>query len=255
MSDNPLRIGPVRADQKINPQDPDEIATITGNQGVKYDALRLIQANAGVYEKLGPVLALPRDPARTKALDEDEVADEAGSKIVQGSASVRGSGDGPRVVVYLTESETGRTAKGMVPYSGLKASQRAFEEQERLRVDSAKAARVAGADQDEIGEDPRVSVLTDELERLRSELKAAQAEPEEASAPEPYEGFNDANVGEVQDHIAGIDDPLEREILKRKVREAEEASDAPREGVMKATEPVALVPAAEASEGADADSE
>jgi hypothetical protein len=232
-----LMIGPVRADQPIFPGDPDEVGNISNGPAGKWDTLELISANAAIYEKLGPVLALSRDERRTRTLDLDEISKVADAEIA--GASVRGTGDGPRVVVYITHSDTGRSTKGMLPYGDLPKSKKAFEESERLEREAALAARSRGGEEDRYGgEDPRVAVLQEEIERLR-----AGADED----PEPYSGYADATVDEIVERIESESDLVEREILKRKIREYESAHK-DRKGVLHAVEPAELVEADEVSD-------
>lgn len=212
---------------------------------MKADALRLITANAAYYAELGPALAIPADSERTKAVDLEEVADATGMDVR--GATVRGTGDGPRVVTYVfvkrnQDGSEGRSGKGMIPYGELKRSQRAYEQARKVKLDASKAARASGGSEAQFGEDPRVSALTSEIERLERELKARESAP---SLPEPLGGYADLSVDEVSSAINAVDDPVEREILKRSVRayEQELKGDKARKGVLHATEPVSLVPA------------
>lgn len=244
-----LRIGPVAADQPIVPGDPDDIGGIAGPAGVKNDALRIIKANAAAYEKLGPALAIPPDVERTRVANQhlDEVSDATGLDVR--GVTIRGSGEGPRVATYVfvkrnPDGTDGRSGKGMVPYSELPKMERAFQEDRKRRLDAAKAARKAGGDESVFGEDPRVAALSDEIERLQRELKARDEVPE---APEPLEGYADLSVEDVENAISAVEDPVEREILKRNVRAYEQdlKGSKARKGVLAATEPSRLVPADE----------
>jgi hypothetical protein len=235
MAKNALMIGPVRADQPIDPTDPDVVGNIAGSSGVRYDAMDIIKGNAAVYSKLTPFLALGRDFGRSKALILDEVSKAVG-ETVEG-ASVRGSGQSPRVVIYLVRRDSGRSAKGMLPYGDLPKSEAAFQDSQKTSVDAARAARAAGGSEIVHGEDPRVAILTKRLEELEGQLTAS-------SDPQPYDGYADAKVDEIEARIDGASDPVERELLKRQIRAYEE-SHKNRKGILSATEPTQLVPAAE----------
>lgn len=239
-----LKLGPVAADAKIDPTDPDDVGGISGSSGAGYDAMKIIDANSKAQEQLRPYTALPRDYARSETLDLDEVSEKAGDATIEG-ASVRGTTEESRVVVYLVSTKSGRTARGVMPYEGLSRSETAFEQKQAQKLDAARAARVSGGSEEDFGEDPRVAVLTKRLDELEKEKR--EAEKAAAAPREPYEGFGDASVAEVREKIDGTTDVIEREFLKRQVREAEAAAEKPRKGVMEATEPVALAPAQEAA--------
>lgn len=127
-----------------------------------------IQDQASKYDELRIAQALSHDDERKKDLDLDEVSEVVDLDVID--AGVRGSTDGNRVVIFVYEDETGRTAKGVVGYDELPRSAAAFEERRSTEVDAAKAARAAGGGE-AFGEDPRVAVLTAEVERLRAEAK------------------------------------------------------------------------------------
>lgn len=242
-----LKLGPVAADTKIDPTDPDDVGGISGPTGAGYDAMKIIEANSKAQEALRPFTALARDFDRSDALDLDEISEKAGDAKVEG-ASVRGLTDENRVVVYLVSTKSGRTARGVMPYADLGRSQRAYEQKQSQKLDAARAARVKGGSEEEYGEDPRVAVLTKRLDELEKEKREAE---KTAAAPQPpYEGFSEDNVSEVRERIEGVEDVIEREILKRQIRSAEESEEKPRKGVLDATEPVALTVAEAPSGGA-----
>lgn len=239
-----LKIGPVAADAKIDPTDPDDVGGISGTTGAGYDAMNIIDANSAAQEKLRPYTALPRDDARSAALNLDEISERIGDRDVEG-ASVRGSGDGNRVVVYLIRAASGRSARGVLPYKGLTKSAAAFAQKQKETLDAARAARSAGGSERDFGEDPRVAVLTQRLDELEAEKR--DAEKRASAVPDPFDGFGDATVKEIREKIESVSDLVEREILKRQVRAAEESAEKPRQGVLDATEPVALAPVGEGS--------
>lgn len=66
----------------------------------------------------------------------------------------------------------------------------------------------------------------------------AQTGSTEGQLPEPFPGFADASIPDVEKAIAAAPDD-QRESLKAQIRAVESSKDAPRKGVIDATEPAA----------------
>lgn len=250
----------------VGPMDPDRVARLVGNMGVHNNARRLLQrAAAQNPPELQAALNKPTDSIRSEAVEAnpDELAAAAKKaglpdhKIV--GASVRGGSDIPdndRVLVLTLENESGRTYRVVLNYgeSPLDESKATATRIRRLRLGvDATAVRLAMGNEAQAGADRPASA--DEAEELRRTIldledeldKAKSGDSDEPAGPaEPFEDASKAKVEDVEAAIEAVDDPLEREILKRDIRAFEEAThDEPRKGVVTATEPVALVPAPE----------
>lgn len=199
------------------------------------------------YAPLRPVMALSKDEKRSPDVDLDEVSDITGLRVV--GAQVKGGNatkDSDRYVLYIAEDEQGKTSKGFLSYSDCPKSIAAHKARVALEVGSAKAARVAGGSEEVYGEDPRVETLTQEIERLQAE---AREKPEPVEVQEPFADYQKASVADIEKRIAAVEDPLEREFLKKSVLDYEtswKGEDSVRKGVAAATKPVALVPAEDA---------
>lgn len=228
-----LNIGPMR----IDPKDPDVVGNLTGSSGVRYEAEDLIRENAAIYAPLTPVLALGRDGARSDTLDLDEVGRVIGGEVE--GASVKGSGKTPRIVSYIVRYPSGRSARGVVPYDekSFPKSVAAYEDKVNTDLEVARASKGAGASERDVGEDPRVAVL-------QAKLKELEEAAESAADPEPFVGYGDLKIPEIIEKIDAVEDPVEREMLKRSIR-AYESEHSPRKGVLEATEPTALAPVPE----------
>lgn len=268
-----LRIGPVALEDKIDPTDPNEAGQIAGPQGARYDTLRIIQANADAYAEITPIQALRKDEERSAHLDLDEVHKAAGlpDDVVVEGAGVKGTSNDPNqlAVVYLVRyppgdgqpEGSGRSARGVVRYNKLRRSIDAFETDKERKLGASRAARAAGATEDEVGgEDPRVERLSEALADLEDRLNAAEARAAEAEqareqaeadaalareAAEPYPGYSGATIEDVKSYLNGVPEGPERETAKALVRRAEEMQEKPRSGVLEATEPAAPEPPAD----------
>lgn len=256
---NELRIGPVALDQKIDPSDPDEVGNIAGPQGARYDTLKIIEGMAAAYEPIRPIQALRKHEPRSESLDLDEVARVAAldDGVTIEGAGVKGTSDDPNqlAVVYVArypapegmDPDWGRSVRGVLRYNQLTKSMAAFDQAEELRLGAARAARAAGGDEEDFGEDPRVDRLDRAVTELQDRLAKAEAAREDAearaaaaeAAAEPYPGYGGANADDVKAYISGVPEGPERETAKALVRRAEEAQEKPRKGVLDATEPAA----------------
>lgn len=215
----------------------------------------------------------------------ENARDRRGGRIIPENAvvvgvNVRGHEDKPQYVslTYALPRQDGgdgfgRTGKAFIPYNSDLLPKSVEAGDQRARIAELRAEGIAGetvgimelfskllsgrseaAGDEEDGDiTARVAELEAAAERERTAREEAEARLAEASAPEPpYEGWSpDATVGDIEDAIGDIEDPLERELVKRRVRAAEEQAvaagdrDKPRQGVIAATEPVELAPVAE----------
>lgn len=190
---------------RVGPQDFDGAGALAADLGTHNKAHRIIMQVAAMYppELTAAHVRVP-DPERSEALDEEEVVEVAedeglipeGGKLVEGSPRVRGRTDGERVVVFLVETENGRTGRAMIPYSDLRRSARAYEEAETeqsglggLVVDEDAADAVKAAQEDA----KSARAYADELE--------AKLQEAEAEGKEPIPGYADLNADQVKDEV------------------------------------------------------
>lgn len=224
---------------------PDEATYVPGSANVRGDESdRKPLILAFVYETKGQRTGKAVLPYGLKEMDLDDDDDdplsasrEKGDRLV-GLANARrqGLGASTEVAQILAEALQGVRPAGDGASSA--EADEALAEQVRQLSEQVEGLREQAEGQDE--------KLREEAEALRAEVEALRAEREN---PEPFEGFKDASVERIEEVIDETDDLAVREVLKRDIRAAEEASvergerDKPRQGVVKATEPVELAPA------------
>jgi hypothetical protein len=249
---------------KMGALDPDrtqEFGTVAG----KTSARALIQHHVAAHPKeLTRYLMLKQDEERSDALDLEEVAKAAANAGVPGKvvgANVRGERDRDQIVCLTYEVESGRTGKAAIPYNekALPASVEAGDNavaiatakehgQPWLPPEVTEQLGQGGGSGE--GGGKAIKQLEKRVEELTQIVKSQQdgddddpASVEATVTYEPFEGYADANIEEVEARIAEEAEGFPRELLKHNIRQAEEARDTPRKGVMDATEPVELVPA------------
>jgi hypothetical protein len=254
---------------KVGPLDPDSTAEF-GRVSGRVSARQLVKRHAAAHPKdlVGQLTRAP-DIEQSKALDIAEVTEAAANAGIPGEvvgAGVRGERDQPQIVAVTYRVESGRTAKAVLDFTeellpvSFRAGQQAVKIAEAKEngqpwlppdVIEALAGRAPAASAKASVSDEAVADLTREVGELRQMLEEAVSDDDDGEGRtisasvtyEPFEGYGDANVDEVKARIAEEPEGFEREYLKRQVREAEEARDDPRSGVLKATEPIELVPA------------
>lgn len=209
--------------REVGPKDVDSAGDMVSRVGVHNQAKRLIKAVRDNYPReMVAALSRPEDPGRSKLLDFDEVerlVEDTGWDDVTEVEGARVYGKGKHAVVGVVfRTESGRSARGVIPYSEFEDSISTYE--------SALAeGGVVVTDED----DPR---------QLRRALEAAQkklAEGGDASsggsskeeAPEPYPGYADAKVDEVAEKIPAL--RIDQLVA---LKTAEEARNDPRDGVL-----------------------
>jgi hypothetical protein len=103
---NPLQIGPEPADSNL----------VGGvGAGQRTDAMALIQAGEQAYPpELRATMQRHRDESATAGLDMEALSSQYGVRVL--TAAVYGLPDQDQQVVYLYETESGRTARWYAPY-------------------------------------------------------------------------------------------------------------------------------------------
>jgi hypothetical protein len=218
-----------RNELTLGPMDPDNTSELTKRVGVHNRAKQLlIRHGANFPQKLTVALSQPVDKERSDALDLEEV--ESALRSLSGrraffkaddtleAAAVRGTGKDRVVAVVFRKPDvldqetgrvaegSGRAAQGVIAYDGLERSQAAYEEQEEARKaatpQGALAAAILASRGPENPAEPDAAI-TERLDKLEADLKAAQdekraaeqraqEEAEKAAAladPEPIEGY------------------------------------------------------------------
>lgn len=239
----------------VGPMDADRVAGLVGRMGVHHNARRLLQRSASIFTpELVGALNKPPDDIRTEALlsHSDELARAAEKAKLPGKvvgASVRGGADvsdEDRVVVLTLLPESGRSYRAVLNYGKAKldGAKDTAKNLRRMRLGiEATAIRLAQGNDAATQQSPG-AVTAEEAAELRAYIR--ELESQGGQPAEPFEGYSDASVEQVEEAIAGVDPGFEQELLKRRVREAEEArGDKARKGVLEATEPVELVPASD----------
>lgn len=215
----------------VGPADVDSAGDMVAKVGVHNQAKRLIAAVRDNYPReMVAALSRPEDQGRTKKLVEDEVEElvgEAGWDDLEEIEGARVHGTGKAAVVGIVfRTESGRSARGVIPYSEFERSVAAYD-----------AAIAEGG-----------VVLTDEEDpkQLRRALEAAQKqlaeaqEAKEAPAPdaepteptEPFEGYSEAKAKEIIEKVESGDLSLS-ELLA--LKQAEEDGEG-RSTVLKAVD-------------------
>lgn len=205
----------------VGPADVDSAGDMVGKVGVHNQAKRLITAVRANYPReMVAALSRPVDGGRSKYLDEEEVerlVEDTGWEDVVEVEGARVYGKGKNAVVGIVfRTESGRSARGAIPYSEFEESAAAYE---------AAIAEGGVVVTDE--EDPRqLQRALDAAEKQIKELKENPESPEPEEPEEPYEGYADANGDDV---AARLPEFSLAELIA--VREAEEAGKA-RKGVL-----------------------
>lgn len=203
----------------IGPMDIDRAGELVGELGVHNRANHLLNQHAQLYPlELVQKLSLPRDHDRSEALDledvERELSDLTGRRaffkdgFVLEDAAVKGDRPGNRVVsVVFTNPESGRTGRGIIPYSGVeKATERRLAALKELRANELRAGRdpgaVTGEDVQEAGApssdvEARLEALEQQLAAAEARAAEAESQLEAAGDPEPWEGYDEADADSV----------------------------------------------------------
>lgn len=216
--------------QEVGPVDVDSAGELVRRVGVHNQAKRLIKA---VAQNFPPELVAAGSRrvlgGQSQTLDLAEVGDAAsdafGDDFVELlGAKVRGSEARPETiavnVVFLTKS--GRTARGIIPYDGLRKSQKAYAKGVQdgtvvIRDDDPEANRKA----------------LEEAQRRIVDLEAGDGGSTEPSGPaEPFDGYGDLKAAELVEKIEDGDYSLSTLVA---IRNFEEAGGNPRETVVEAT--------------------
>jgi hypothetical protein len=212
----------------LGPQDIDSAGELTARLGVHNKAATLLRRHAALYPaELRTALSLPVDQERTAALDAEEVLSvlsglqgrraffDADVHVVE-DASVR-SAEGTRLdedrvvsIVFRADRSkggSGRSGRGVIPYSQLSGSIRAFEdardrpgapaipiEGSRVaasgEVDADLAARLDALEQSTRDAEERARAA----EESRADLEARLARAEN---PEPFENYDELDADDV----------------------------------------------------------
>lgn len=228
--------------QDVGPVDVDQAGELVRKVGIHNQAKLLIKS---VAQNFPPELVAAGSRrilgGQSQTLDLKEVADAAQDAfpdfVELRGAKVRGSEARPETiavnVVFVTES--GRTARGILPYADLTKSKKAYAKGVKdgtvvMRDDDPEANRKA----------------LEEAQRRIVELESGKGESgdgdEPAESPEPYEGYDEQKAGERVEKIESGDLSL-IELLA--VRSAQEAESKPQKTVVEAVE--AKIAAAEAA--------
>lgn len=247
----------------LGPLDPDNTSEMTARLGVHNKAAKLLKAHASNWPvQLTTALSRPIDVERTEALDQDEVLSALSSlrgrraffdedSDVLEDATVRGVTEKDRVVAVVFRRapkdskvgvEHGRSAYGVIPYAGLDASVRAYEEKKAreelgplagfqttaLEAQEGHLEGVVPEEQLRAAEDARRQAEQDMTE-LRERL-------ERLENPEPWDGYDDENANAVVERVkeGGIDE-FGRAGLER-IRSYEESYSQPRKTVLAAVD-------------------
>lgn len=241
----------------LGPMDPDSASELTERLGVHNNANKLLQRHrANFPHELTLALARPIDEARSEALDMEEV--ESALKALRGrraffntstdaleDAVVRGTNDKDRVVsvVFRRGGDMGRSAQGVLPYAGMTASIRAYDQaQEQAKgvlsmpvaADDATAAAEARVAQAEAA----ARAAEDRARRAEETQSDLVARLERLENPEPFAGYDSLTAKDRVELIqAGGVEEYGRAGLER-MRTYEEGRDRPSKQVLDAIEQV-----------------
>lgn len=214
----------------LGPLDPDSSSDLTKNLGVHNRATQLLKRHAANWPlELTRALSRPLDEMRTEALDHDEVL--GALTALKGrraffnedtdeleDAAVRGISEKDLIVsvVYRRGGEFGRLAQGVIPYSGMSASQRAYDELKAKEDGTPLAASPASGDPDALqaaqAQVEAAQAAQASAEQVARESRAAQEAMEERlrrlENPEPFPGYDDLDARERADRIksGGVDE-------------------------------------------------
>lgn len=208
----------------LGPQDIDAAGDLTKRLGVHNKADRLLKRHAALYpQELTIALARPIDPERTDALDYDEVTSALSSlrgrkAFFDGDedelehAVVRGDRPSNRVVAVVYRTKSGRSARGVIPYEGLEASQRAYEAAKAEKEGRVLSSPVTTDGTDLTGAAAELEARNAELEQAarEAEERARQAQQdheallerlERLENPEPWDGYDALDADAVIERI------------------------------------------------------
>lgn len=233
---SPLNIGPMYVEDAVDPTDVDARGDIAASAslGSAPDILLLMELNTAAYADLRPKLILRRDEDRTTALEDDAADEEGGQGLLDLvndaldppdgrviSASVRGTTQRDRIFTVIVEHESGRMRKDYLPYGDVPEVEAAYQ--------AWKARNQPGGAQFVVPTDDEVSrqlgQLLDEVKSLRERTEKAeeraQAAEERAADPPPWADYDGANIQQVKDQLAALNDYATREGLKARIRDYE----------------------------------
>jgi hypothetical protein len=197
---------------EVGPEDVNAAGELVRRVGVHNQAKELIRSVAANFP---PELVAAGSRrilgARSRTLDIGEV--EAAAEKAFGEdyvrlegAKVRGTEERPDKIIVncVFRTESGRSARGILPYSEMTASQAAYEDAVKngtvvFREDDPEANRRALEEAQS-----RIVELTKEVEKAKEEGGGdTPVEP-----PEPYQGYAEAQAKERVEAINDTDDPL-----------------------------------------------
>lgn len=208
-------LGPMLADL-------DAPGELTKELGVHNRADILLNYHAQLYPPdLVAKLGLPRDKERSAALDLSEVHEALvdlrgrraffdGEKDTLLDASVKGDASSGYFVSVLYQVPSGRTARGIIPYSLVPGSSRAYDalREQEASVGSFLSGMRAGHPTQAASADSADQAHADQLtqleRRVRESEEAQRATLEELAKlrdPEPWTGFNEQNLDVVRARI------------------------------------------------------
>lgn len=196
-----LNVGPMDPFDQSDPSDVSAVNDLTQIGADTIAAKRLLDRHAAMHPReLVTTGGLKRDPARSRALDLDEVEKTAqdvanlpDGSVVE-SASVHGTGRNRRVL-YLYRTPDGRSHRWYFDYDLLDESRKAF-----ARGDGD--VREEETQESLQGEVNKLRERIAELEAVGQTQKARPADPPE---DEPWSGYADANADDVKDRVADAD--------------------------------------------------
>lgn len=257
---------PLNGVRRIGPEDPsgDEAAAF-GAVGAGSKMRRMIEHHRRLFPAADRAMLRRKwDEPRSEELLEhtDALADALGIDNLEG-VGVRGTTARTRILTLVTRGTNGRAHKSWLPYSVLdgedfadikEAVENAANIAEARRkgmvlgLSPTEASAGAQADSSELrrrldaleangGANDELQSENDDLRARVAELEAAQAAPDEAAAAAAAADDLPLTITAIKKAIAACDDDESRAALKARIREAEEARDEPRRGVLEAAAP------------------
>lgn len=197
---------------RIGPQAPDDYGA--ASKGLRVDARALIAAGEAAYPpELRAAMGRRVDEVASAALDLEALSGELGVKVV--AASVRGFPGEEQVLVYLFQEDSGRTGRWSVPLEETAAegmAETAHQEAEKADQETqARQNEMAGLEPDAEAPTPNAPAAPETpspQERTDEALADERAEGDQ----EPWPGYDEETVAEIQDHLATADAGLKSQV-------------------------------------------
>lgn len=213
--------------------DVDSAGELVKKVGVHNQAKRLIKQ---VTDNFPPELVAAGSRrllgGRSQTLDRKEVADAATDAFPDCtdllSAAVRGSEERPEKIAVniVFRTQSGRSARGILPYAEMKKSQKAYD-------DGVKAGTIVMREDDPDANRKALEEAQRRIVELQKQVDGDGAPAEPETPAEPFEGYADAKAGDIVEAVEAGEYDLATLLA---LRDAEADQSKPRKTIVEAVD-------------------